>query len=208
MGRYESEQRKKILHSAVDIFAKEGWKGATIRRVGRAAGVNSALIYYYFENKHTLFMECIRMVLAGFLEHLRQQKRAFRGARERLACLVNGVFDYYTAYPHRMRLMLLAFSVHGDLLGQTLAGFLKSRVLTPLEILREGMQAGELREIHPVHAWWSIMGICLFNLQVKDIIPYMTLKSAPIPPFDPEERRAQIVDLLVHGWALPSSVEH
>jgi TetR/AcrR family transcriptional regulator len=203
--RYESKQRRTILDAAVRIFAKEGWKGATVRRVGKAAGVNSALIYYYFENKHTLFTECLLLVLARFLEHLGARTRGVHGARQRLASLVNGIFEYYTSHPERMRLMLLAFSAHPELLGKALASLVKEGSLVPLDVLREGMVAGELRGMHPVHAWWSIMGICLFSLQVKDVVAYIDPKSATIPAFDLDQRRAQIVDLLVHGWALTSS---
>lgn len=66
--RFESEQKTRLLDTAVRIFGEKGYQGATIRGLGRAARVNSALLYYYYENKHNLFMESIRMILRGFLD--------------------------------------------------------------------------------------------------------------------------------------------
>lgn len=191
-----------ILNASVKVFAAKGWKGATVRALGRAARVNSALIYYYFENKHTLFVECIRMVLGAFLQHLTERTRPLHGARDRLRFLVDGIIDYYTVYPDRMRLMLLAFSMHANLLGEAIGILAREHDLVPIELLREGVGRGELAPMHPVHAWWSVMGLCLFSLHVKEIVPFIVSKHLPIPPFDLEERRKQIVDLLVGGWAL------
>lgn len=202
MARYESEQRLSILNAAVKVFAAKGWKGATIRALGRAARVNSALIYYYYENKHTLFVECIRMVLKEFLEHLAKTRKPFRDARARLEFLVDGILDYYTAHPDRMRLMLLAFSMHPDLLGQAIEAVAGEEPLVPLQVIQEGMERGELMRAHPVQAWWSIMGLCLFNLHVKEVVPFIGEDRLPVPAFNLEERKGQIVDLLVDGSVL------
>ena len=93
MGRYNSSQKHAILEAAVVVFAEKGLEGATIRLVGQKAGVNSALIYYYFENKQKLFEEAIRMVFSDFLMMLDSHKKHFENARARIDFLVNGIFD-------------------------------------------------------------------------------------------------------------------
>ena len=201
MARSDSEQRQKILDAAVAVFAEHGWKGATTRLVGRTAGVNSALLYYYFEDKHTMFVEAIRMVLGGFLDHLAERRKPFVGARERLTFLVDGLFDYYTAHRDRMRLMGLAFAMHGDLLGQALSGFLRARALVPLEILAEGVKRGDLRTGNPIHAWWSIMGLCFFSLNLAEVTARLRLGIIPLPKLDLKTRRREIVELLMQGLA-------
>ncbi len=201
MGRFDSRQKAAILESAVGVFAERGLRGATTRLLGRKAKVNSALIYYYFENKHTLFKEAIRMVVRGFLEHLHRRRHVFRGPRDRLAYLVEGMFSYYTLHPDRMQLMILAFSQHPDLLGQVISSVLQEGSIIPLDVLAEGMQRGELRPMHPVHAWWSILGLCLFSLNIRGILSQVQRSKVPMPAFDLKERERQIMDLLVNGLA-------
>ena len=49
------ETRDAILNAAEDLFSKHGFYGVTIREVARAAGVDTALVHYYFGAKKELF---------------------------------------------------------------------------------------------------------------------------------------------------------
>lgn len=49
------ETREHILDHAEALFAHHGLNGVTVREVGRAAGVDPALVHYYFETKQGLF---------------------------------------------------------------------------------------------------------------------------------------------------------
>jgi len=56
----ESDRRAEILEAAFEEFSAEGFKGATIKSIARAAGLQSpALIYWYFPNKEALFREVL-----------------------------------------------------------------------------------------------------------------------------------------------------
>ena len=199
MSRHDSERRARILEAAVGVFADRGLKGATTRLVGQAARVNSALLYYYYDCKDALFTEAVTMVLEKFLAHLRSRRRAFRGARERLQFLVDGVFDYYASHPDRMSLMWLAVSRHPELFGRALNRIVAGNDLVPLDVISEGMRKGELRSLHPVEAWWSIVGMCLFSLQVRDVIRHVSKASMSKPSSNLAERKEQILKLLMEG---------
>lgn len=47
--------RDHILDQAEALFARHGLHGVTVREVARTAGVDSALVHYYFETKQGLF---------------------------------------------------------------------------------------------------------------------------------------------------------
>jgi len=49
------DTRESILNAAEDLFSKHGFYGVTIREVAREAGVDTALIHYYFGAKKELF---------------------------------------------------------------------------------------------------------------------------------------------------------
>jgi AcrR family transcriptional regulator len=52
----KSDQTKdKILAAALDEFASKGFAGTRVDQIARAAGVNKAMIYYYFAGKQDLF---------------------------------------------------------------------------------------------------------------------------------------------------------
>jgi len=47
----------KIKEAAVELFEKYGSKGTTVRKVAEKAGVNLALMNYYFQSKDQLFLD-------------------------------------------------------------------------------------------------------------------------------------------------------
>ena len=63
------------------------------------------------------------------------------------------------------------------------------------------MNTGKLWRLHPVHAWWSIMGLCMFSLLTRHLPLQIDLPSIPFPPFNLAERKRRIVELLMHGLA-------
>ena len=51
----DSEKKEKLLRAATELFARNGYDGVSIREISEAAGVNSAMISYYFGGKRGLY---------------------------------------------------------------------------------------------------------------------------------------------------------
>jgi len=203
MGRYDSGQRRAILDAAVVIFAEQGPNGATIRDVGRKAGVNSALIYYYFENKQKLFEEVIRMVFGDFLLVLAGRHKPFADARARIAFLVNGIFAYYETRRERMRLMMQVFNLHIRLLASIILEVLNRKDVLPLAVLREGIARREFKPFAPLQVWWNLLGMCIFTIQAEEIAVRLNRKTMYRGLPSLPERKKQIIEMILSGLALP-----
>src|SRR5689334_16701468 len=71
--RGQPEQtRAAILDAALREFAAEGLAGARTDAIARAAGVNKALLYYYFHDKETLYQAVLESVFARLYERLNE----------------------------------------------------------------------------------------------------------------------------------------
>jgi AcrR family transcriptional regulator len=57
--RQKEVTRAAILDAALQIFAEESFEGATTRDIAARAGVNHAMIKYYFENKTELWKAAV-----------------------------------------------------------------------------------------------------------------------------------------------------
>jgi AcrR family transcriptional regulator len=57
--------RNRILEAAARLFAERGFDKTGISAIAEAAGINSALIYYYFKNKQALLDELIENFVSG-----------------------------------------------------------------------------------------------------------------------------------------------
>lgn len=57
----ESTTRAAILDAARSAFASGGYEATSVRAVGRAAGVDPALVHHFFGTKHGLFLAALRL---------------------------------------------------------------------------------------------------------------------------------------------------
>src|SRR5947209_1651436 len=65
-SRSEPEKtRAAILKAALEEFAHEAVTGARTDEIARSAGVNKALLYYYFKDKDGLYAAVLEQVISG-----------------------------------------------------------------------------------------------------------------------------------------------
>ena len=49
-----NEKQLQIMHEAESLFAEKGFKGASVRDIAVKAGINLAMVSYYFGSKEKL----------------------------------------------------------------------------------------------------------------------------------------------------------
>ena len=59
----EQDTKTRLLHSAGDLFAAKGFKGATIRDICDKVGANLASVHYYFKDKEGLYEAVVQFVM-------------------------------------------------------------------------------------------------------------------------------------------------
>jgi TetR/AcrR family transcriptional regulator, regulator of cefoperazone and chloramphenicol sensitivity len=60
---------QKIIDVATELFAKNGFEGASIREICKQAGVNISLISYYFGSKEGLYKKIIDNIALNIISH-------------------------------------------------------------------------------------------------------------------------------------------
>jgi len=62
--------RRALLEAARELFAERGFEAVTLREIAAAAGVNAAMVHYYFGNKQGLYLAILSEGAAPLLAHL------------------------------------------------------------------------------------------------------------------------------------------
>jgi AcrR family transcriptional regulator len=68
-GAKAKSQAAKLMSVAMDLFCQRDFASVTIKDIARVAKVNSALIYYYFEDKEDLFRVMIEHAILQALDN-------------------------------------------------------------------------------------------------------------------------------------------
>src|ERR1700757_4283477 len=126
-SRGEPEKtRAAILKAALEEFSHEGVAGARTDQIARRAGVNKALLYYYYKDKEGLYAAALEEVFSGLSGRI-QATLDMPGLspREKLLKYVESHFDYIASVPWYPRLVQREF-MRGS--GRTLTP-VASRVL-------------------------------------------------------------------------------
>ncbi len=88
MTEYNDKQLE-ILHAAEKLFAEEGFDGASIRHIAKDAGVNIAMISYYFGSKEKLLEALIIHRTSGMKMQLENISREDLSPVEKVDRLVD-----------------------------------------------------------------------------------------------------------------------
>src|SRR5262249_20734944 len=91
-----------------------------------------------------------------------------------------------------------------ELVAESIQRFVQEGRPLPLDVLMEGLSKGELRPAHPLQTWWSIVGMCVFSLEMREVTRHVDPRKLPVPLPRPGETRDQIVRLVCDGLARPA----
>ena len=96
-----------ILEAATRVFVEHGYHGTSMSAITRAAGVNKALIFYYFESKEGLFDAVVKRVYAQQTDALKAVSLAHDlTPRQRVHALIDYYWNFMERHPEVLRLSL------------------------------------------------------------------------------------------------------
>jgi TetR/AcrR family transcriptional regulator len=157
-----AETRQRILDAAAREFAAHGLAGARTETIASAAGVNKALIYYYFNSKEALYQAALEDIAARVRDTTMAMLLKEASPGERILRTALNHFD-----------RILSQQVFQSLMQQEMIRLHKGesdvmpvivkRVFEPLMILyramvREGIATGELIETDWMQIHLSSLG--------------------------------------------------
>jgi AcrR family transcriptional regulator len=130
--------RDTILKVSMELFARKGYAGSSIREICEAAGVTKPVLYYHFRSKEHLYQE---LMLDIFNQNRKNLLRlsTYRGAlRERLVSYVAAEFDNCRKDPNTTRLLFrMMFSPEGEYPHFNFVGEFKRERETIASFIRE-----------------------------------------------------------------------
>lgn len=168
--RDADRSQQAILLAARDEFAAHGLGGARVDRIAERAGVNKRLLYYYFENKDSLFVAVLEDAYRQIRDAERQLHLADLAPADAIRKLTEFTWNYYLEHPEFLTL-LNSENLHAGrhLERSTQVQPLNSPLIQTLaEVLERGRASGEFRGgVDPLQLYISIAGLSYFYLSNK-----------------------------------------
>ena len=207
--RSQPEQsRAAILQAAVREFAREGVAGARTDAIARSAGVNKALLYYYFQDKEALYQAVLDEVFSGVRVAIENALRQTLPPRERLKAYVGAHFDYIASnqlYPRIVHAEFLRASRDSSRLQRIAKEYFQPIFSQVAELLVEGMRSGDFRPVNPMHFIPSMVSVIVFYFTTAAPIIKIMMGEDPMSPERVAERRAAVLDFITAALFVPDN---
>ncbi|MGA8540306.1 MAG: TetR/AcrR family transcriptional regulator [Terriglobales bacterium] len=197
-GRPE-QSRASILKAAVAEFAELGIAGARTDAIAGAAHVNKALLYYYFKDKDALYEAVLDHVFGGLQHRVMPVLDSQQPPRQKMLEYLGTYFDYIAANPRFPRVVQAEWMRSGGK-GSAPMRRVARRYFRPIfaklvEVLREGIAAGEFRPVNPMDFLPSVAAVIVFYFAAAPVMKTL-LRVDPLSEQRIRERRAFVLDFI------------
>jgi TetR/AcrR family transcriptional regulator len=185
------ETRERILAAAHTVFTRKGTAGSRTQEIADQAGVNKALVHYYFGTKAELadaiFEQALAAITPKMFGILADPDRTLE---EKIPALVQEQIDFHSTRPYFAGYLVSELHAEPDRVRRLVA----RRGRIPLDVLRrqlrEGQRAGKFRPISPEQFVATMMGLLIFPFAARPALrELLGLDDSAWQAFVEERRR-------------------
>lgn len=160
---------EKILDAAKKVFTRKGMYGARMQQIADEAGINKALLHYYFRSKNKLFEAIFQESFKEFVPKAFSILKTDLPFEEKIKKFVSNYIDVVSENPFMPIFIINEINQN----PQRLSDITKMMSALKAEIsmdLTKKFESGEYRKIDPVQLFSSLISMTVFPFLAKPII--------------------------------------
>ena len=150
---------EKIISAARKLFTEKGFDAVKTRDIAKEAGINLALLNYYFRSKENLFEMVMKENMSRFMEVITgivdNEKTSLQ---QKLETLVANYIEVLSVNPD-MPLFVISNSRIDDQRMKMRGKFMNSYFMKQVE---QEMKLGKIAKINPANLILNIVGLTIF----------------------------------------------
>jgi AcrR family transcriptional regulator len=187
----DGDTESRILDAAHTVFLRRGTAGARMQEIAAEAGVNSALLHYYFRSKVRLSEAVFRRAAAQLLPRVIEVLTSEAPLDDKVNRVVQLELDHLSRSPYLPGYIMSELHHHPERIRQLIGALTGG--MTPEDVrpklmstlrgqLDAGVRAGDLRPIAPDQFIVNLMSLCIFPFAARPMI--MALLGLDQPGFE------------------------
>lgn len=170
MTDLQKDTEAKILEAAREEFLQKGMAGARMQAIADKAGINKALLHYYFRSKEKLFEGVFRSIFNNFFPKVFSMLSSEElDIFQKIEQFIHNYIDFLRDNPRVPLFIIAELTRNPDKLVDTM----KSTDINPMPFamqLGAAVQAGKIKPIDPRHLIVNILSLCVFPIAAKPVM--------------------------------------
>jgi TetR/AcrR family transcriptional regulator len=199
-----TEQR--ILDAAHVVFIRHGTAGARMQDIANEAGVNKALLHYYFRSKSRLAEAVFHGVASRIFSRLAETLGSDAEIEDKVRRIIAIYIDQLSKTPYVPAYVLSELNQHPERTKQFFEAVRPPNAKGPppfflklAEQIQTGVRAGTMRVISPGQFIANIASLCVFPFAAKPMLcTLLDLDDAGFKKFI-EERKTGLPEFFLSG---------
>ncbi|MEO0497178.1 MAG: TetR family transcriptional regulator C-terminal domain-containing protein [Pseudomonadota bacterium] len=172
-SRIQKLKRKAILDAALEVFAAEGYRGASVERIAERAHMSKTNLLYYFPSKEDVYREVLEQTVERWLEPFEAISPDGEPVEE-LRRYITAKLDMSAENPEGSRLFSNEIQRGAPLILDFLQTRLKTLVDEKCAIIRQWIDDERIAPIDPYHLvftiWATTQHYADFEVQIEAIL--------------------------------------
>jgi len=170
MGAEEAQTEKLIKEKAKILFFQKGFLNATTQEIADEAGVNRALIHYYFRSRELMLEALLDETLQEKRDRVRSVLTSNLPFREKIANYIDTIVDYGLKYPYLDNFIISETARRPEKVKLFCAKdrFRSSDLIR--EALEHEIKKGKIGLISAEHFMVNLISLCNYPLLAKSVI--------------------------------------
>lgn len=166
----EIQTEKLIKENAKILFFQKGLLNATTQEIADEAGVNRALIHYYFRSREQMLEILLDETLQEKKDRIRKILTSSLPFKEKIASYIDAVVDYGLKYPYLDNFIISEIARRPDKVKLFCAkDRLKSSDLIR-DALNKEIKKGKIAAVSAEHFVVNLISLCNYPLLAKSVI--------------------------------------
>lgn len=157
--------REKIFKAAQRLFVEKGYHNTSIPEIVKEAGVSTGAVYHYFSSKEDLAKAIHQQAVQEFLTRFNHEVRSKTKTKDKIKGYVTMMFEWTEKDPIMVEYLLYARPK--EVLDKCMTICSEEGLSAVKEIIVEGINSGELKQMHVVVAAAPLSGTLIRMIEMK-----------------------------------------
>ncbi|MCK5029530.1 MAG: TetR/AcrR family transcriptional regulator [Bacteroidales bacterium] len=174
MVNQQKDTEGKILDAAKEVFQQKGMTGARMQEIADKAGINKALLHYYYRTKEKLFEKVFNIAFSIFIPRMQKIMLSEKPVLAKIEYFIENYVDLLTKHPYIPGFVINELNRNPQILVNIFEKNIhikENKLFEKFDTqIQAEVQKGIIKPIDTRNLMTNVIALCVFPIVARPII--------------------------------------